>query len=319
MQILVFGAGTMGHSLAFLFAWKGHTVTLADISEVSLEQASARITRLAENLHLHMESADSTAICARIRYTADGLSCVSNVDMVVEAIAEQTRIKQDFYAAIAPVLPEKAILASNTSVLNIFDHAPKVLHSRMIMTHYFVPPHLVPLVEVVGHPSNPPELLSRVVQFLEEMDMTPVVLKKFVRGFIINRIQRAINQEIFQLIDDGVADPSDIDRALAATLGMRLAAMGYLERCDHTGLDLLLANYKQTPLGLVTDESPPALLQRMVDAGLLGFKNGKGFYDYSGRNPEEDISARDARLIAMRRFVRQLDDAPIARVQGKNI
>ena len=185
--------------------------------------------------------------------------------------------------------------------------APSVLHPQLIMAHYFVPAHIIPLVEIVGHPSNPEQLVPQFAACLSAMGMKPVVLKRFARGFIVNRIQRAINQELFQLLDDGVADAAALDDAVSVCLGARLAVMGYLSRLDFTGLDLVLSNYRQVPMGLATDETPPPLLERMVGEGRLGFKSGKGFYGYSGVTSEEVLRHRDARLLAVLRSLETIN------------
>ena len=171
---------------------------------------------------------------------------------------------------------------------------------------YPTPSQRLSLIHIC-HPSNPGQLVPQFAACLSALGMKPVVLKRFARGFIVNRIQRAINQELFQLLDEGVADAAALDDAVSVCLGARLAVMGYLSRLDFTGLDLVLSNYRQVPMGLATDETPPPLLERMVGEGRLGFKSGKGFYGYSGVTSEEVLRHRDARLLAVFRSLETIN------------
>ena len=271
----------MGHAIALRFARGGHAVTLTDVDRDALDRAERAIRRLAGTQSEQLGGEPPESVMARLRFAEDGFGAAARTDLVIEVISERVDIKRRFYEELAGVVSPSALIASNTSVLDIFEHAPSVLHPQLIMAHYFVPAHIIPLVEIVGHPSNPGQLVPQFAACLSALGMKPVVLKRFARSFIVNRIQRAINQELFQLLDDGVADAAALDDAVSVCLGARLAVMGYLSRLDFTGLDLVLSNYRQVPMGLATDETPPPLLERMVGEGCLGFKSGKGFYGYT--------------------------------------
>ena len=306
-NVVIFGAGTMGHAIALRFARGGHAVTLTDVDRDALDRAERSIRRLAGTQSEQLGGEAPESVMARLRFAEDGFGAVAGAELVVEVISERVDIKRRFYKELACVVSPSALIASNTSVLDIFEHAPSVLHPQLIMAHYFVPAHIIPLVEIVGHPSNPGQLVPQFAACLSALGMKPVVLKRFARGFIVNRIQRAINQELFQLLDEGVADAAALDDAVSVCLGARLAVMGYLSRLDFTGLDLVLSNYRQVPMGLATDETPPPLLERMVREGRLGFKSGKGFYGYSGVTSEEVLRHRDARLLAVFRSLETIN------------
>lgn len=306
-RVTIFGAGTMGHSIALLFATGRHEVVLSDTQSVALDAAKTRIAKTAKAIHAYAGGEDPEQIVSRITYTTEGFPSCREADLVIEVISENTQIKKNFYDTLQNYINKDALITSNTSVLNIFEHAPQALYNKLLMAHYFIPPNLTPLVEVVPHPSVDKEKVSLFLQCLRDMNMIPVVLKKFAKGFIINRLQRAFNQEIFQLIHDGVADPQDIDAATSICFGRRLAVIPYLSRIDSSGLDLVLNNYKQAPMGLVTDETPPALLEEHVRRNELGIKTGRGFYVYGEEN-DELLRRRDARLYAIRQFVEQLDN-----------
>lgn len=306
-NVVIFGAGTMGHAIALRFARGGHAVTLTDVDGDALGRAERTIRRLADTQFEQLGGEPSESVMARLRFAENGFGAAARADLVVEAISERVDVKRRFYEELAGVVPPSALIASNTSVLDIYEHAPSSLHPQLIMAHYFVPAHIIPLVEIVGHPSNPVQLVPQFAACQSAMGMKPVVLKRFARGFIVNRIQRAINQELFQLLDGGVADAEALDAAVSVCLGARLAVMGYLSRLDFTGLDLVLGNYRQVAMGLATDETPPRLLERLVREGRLGFKSGKGVYDYTGITPEEVLRYRDARLLAVFRSLETIN------------
>ena len=305
-QVTVVGAGLMGQYIALTFAAAGSRVRMIDLEQARLDRAMERIrTTLADTAGLVPRWADTEAILGRLSGMADLAAGIGGADLILEAIVENAGAKRDLFAAIAGNCPDHAIICSNTSALNVFELMPETMLRRAAMTHFFVPPHVVPLVEVVVAPGADPDVRPALDAYLREADMRPVFLKRFIKGFIINRLQRAYNREAFYLVEEGFADAATIDAAVRASLAIRFPVMALMEKNDQAGLDLVLNNIKEK-LDLVNHENPPALLEEMVGAGKLGFKSGTGFYDYSAMDKDAVIKDRDVKLLEIRRLMQEL-------------
>lgn len=305
-NITVIGAGTMGHSLALLFARAGSRVVLCDLNQDILNTAVKKIAASLETCNGYEPSGEpSAAVLERLTYSADTPAAVKNADMVLEVVVENADIKRAVFATIAPHLAPGAIVSSNTSVLNIFELIPETLLPRAVMTHFFVPPHIIPLVEIVGNEKTDPAIPPALKAYFEKARMVPVVLSRFIPGFLINRIQRAVFREAYSLIGDGVVDAEQFDLAVKASLGLRYSIQGVLQNRDMSGIDSTLKVWKSQILGLVNNEDVPPILEKMVSEGRLGVKAGKGFYDYAGKSPEAVNAASEAQLFQMRKLMRE--------------
>jgi len=308
--VTIIGAGTMGHALALIFAHGGNRVFLTDINERVLKHAreliGSHLKTLADSEELR-ETPD--LIMGRIETAIDYKTFVQKSDLAIEAIVEESEAKRKLFNEMCDHIGDRTIVASNTSYLNIFPLAPASIQKRLLITHFFNPPYIVPLVEIVGSSETDPEMVSRVFDFLKISGMTPIVLKKFVPGFIVNRLQRALGREVFYMIDEGFADPEEIDRAVKASLGIRLPILGVVARYDHAGLDMSVQAQKGPPIGLATreDRLSPTLL-KLVEQGHLGVKSGRGFFDYSNKPLSELLRERDMKLIQVRRLLRKMGE-----------
>jgi 3-hydroxybutyryl-CoA dehydrogenase len=175
----------------------------------------------------------------------------------------------------------------------------------MIITHWWAPPHLIPLVDVVRGPKSSAETVETVRRVLLKLGKIPVVMEKFIPGFIVNRLQRAMAREIFYLLDQGYATPEQIDTAVKNSLGVRIPVAGVVQRYDFTGLDLALVFEENPSIHLVSRRRPFETLIRLVRNGHLGVKSGKGFYDYSSRKMPEVLRERDLKLIETIKFFKR--------------
>ncbi len=308
-NVLVAGAGTMGHSIALAFAKGGRRVCLVDLTQEILDAAMGKIRVALDTLIDHgFVTEDAATVFGRITPTLELEGNVPEADMVVEVIFERPEVKTEFFTRIAPLCGPDTLVCSNTSMLNAFDFMPPKLHDRAFMTHYFVPPHLIPLVEVVATEQSGPAYLNDVLELLREIKMKPVVLKHFIAGFLVNRLQRALNREVFQLIGGEYTTAEELDTAIKIGLGIRMPILGVLGKADLAGLDLMLNNFQIIDLGLVNNEDPPPLLERMVAEGRKGFKSGRGFFDYTARPADEQARERDAKIIKVIRMVKELGE-----------
>lgn len=307
-QVAVVGAGLMGQYIALTYAAAGSFVRVMDLDQDRLDQAVKRIqTTLANTAGSVPRWSDEASILGRISTCTDLGDGVGDADLILEAIIEKVDAKRDLFARIAGYCPQRAIITSNTSTLNVFELMPQNMLRRAAMTHFFVPPHIVPLVEVVVSPEADPDVMPALREYLMEADMRPVFMKRFIKGFIINRLQRAYNREAFQLVEDGFADAATIDAAVKASIAIRFPVMAIMEKNDQAGLDLVLNNSKAS-FDMTNANEPSRILERMVREGELGFKSGKGFYDYSHTDKEQLMKERDAKLLRVRRLLQELGE-----------
>jgi 3-hydroxybutyryl-CoA dehydrogenase len=214
--------------------------------------------------------------------------------------------KRALFAQLEALMGREAILASNTSQLDPFPLVPAALRARTLIAHWYTPPYLVDLVDVVGGPGTDPASVEFVRSTLAAMGKAPIVFGKFVPGYIANRIQAAIAAEVYSLLDAGLATPEEVDLSVIHGLALRLPVLAVLAKADFTGLPLVntvLTNGSYTP------PPPPSrseTLDRLVAAGRTGVMAGKGFFDWGERSPAELFRERDRRLLKLKQALRQI-------------
>ncbi len=300
-SVAVLGAGTMGVGIAQSFAQAGYDVNLFDINSKPLDAAHDLVrANLATLEKYNLSNSDEReGIVSRIRCIGDLQQAVKNVEIVTECVFEKKEIKQDVFAKLDEFCSAETIFASNTSYLNIFEVVPKSRQAQTVISHWFAPPHVVPLVEIVKGDLSSDETVECVTNVLEKVGKTPIVMNRFVSGFAINRILRILGREIFFLLDNGYMTAADLDKAVKASIAPRMMVLGLAQRYDFTGLDLSAGNlknpdYLEPPL----DNNPKSLID-LVEAGDLGFKSGRGFYDYTDDDPQQVLADRDDAIIRM--------------------
>lgn len=307
-NIAVLGAGTMGSGLAHVFAAGNYNVKLYDIAEASLDRA---LSVMRSSLETCVESGMLTAAqmetaLGNVETTLSLDEAIAGADMVVETIIEKIAAKKEIYEKLDALCPLDTIIASNTSYLNIFEVMPAHRQPHTVITHWFAPAHIVPLVEVVRGEHTADATVEVVLDVLRKADKVPVVMEKFVSGFCINRFLRIIGREVFFMIDNGYITPQNLDLAVKASIIPRAMVLGFVQRYDFTGLDLSMMNlqnpgYLEPPY----DNEPKSLVER-VEKGEFGVKSGKGFFDYSGRKLEEVLKQRDLELLKVFGSVKEL-------------
>lgn len=286
--IAVIGAGLMGHGIALTMARAGHMVTIHDPVEAARAAVKARI---AESLALLNETnAAIDIILDRVTVSATLAGCVTNADVVFEAAPEKMALKQAIFAEIEVHARPDAILASNTSVMPITEIMSKLSgKARALGTHWWNPPHLIPLVEVIRTEWTAEPVVDAMMALLQDAGKTPVRVAKDVPGFIGNRLQHALWREAISLVERGICDAQSVDTVIKSCFGRRLAVLGPMENADLVGLDLTLDIHTQVLADLETRPGPSPLLEQMVKSGKLGMKSGQGFYDWT---PEEANAVR---------------------------
>jgi len=307
--VAIIGAGIMGHALAIVFAKGGLEVFLTDIDRGKLDQARNLIKSYLEfSFSQGLVEESSETILGRIKTEITWESFARKTDFIIEAIIEDVKAKRELFYRLARDIGPETIVASNTSYLNVFPLAPDSLQDRLLITHFFSPPYLIPLVEIIGGPRTKPAVVDKVVGLMKDLGMTPVTMKKFLPGFIVNRIQRAIGREALYMIDEGFAEPAEIDRAIKASMAIRLPVLGIFGRYDFAGLDMAVRALKAPSLGLASEDRLSPRLLKLVADGHLGVKSGKGFYNYENRPPAGVFKERDAKLIKIIKILRELEE-----------
>lgn len=310
-RVAVLGLGTMGHGIAQAFALAGHAVRCYDDGEAARRTLVSRVesnlqTFVAAGL---LESRQLPVVMARLSVHESPGEAVAGCGFVTEAIFENLPLKQQFLEELESHLEDDAIVASNSSSFPISQAAARMrLRHRAIVTHWFNPPHLVPLVEVVPGPETSEDVTLATMRLLQRLGKRPVRLRKELPGFLVNRIQVAMMREIWDLVDRDVASPEEIDSAVRDSIGFRLSCLGPLEIHDFGGLDIQSIVFDTLVPEIRGGTQAPDCIRRLVGEGHLGAKSGRGFHDYSPERLAARVKRRD-RLFLEQWKSRLADDA----------
>ena len=299
-RVAVIGAGIMGHGIAQTFALGGFEVTLNDISDELLGKA---IQRIQSNLHTFVAFGMTTPEAARealsrIKTQRDLKEAVGKVDAVVEAVPEIMKLKKQIFKQLDEYCPSHTMIASNTSGLSLTEMAAEVKRQKqVVITHWWNPPQIIPVVEIVKGQYTSDQTVDLICQLLAAIGKRPVRILREVPGFLGNRLQFALFREALACLKEGVASAEDIDMAVKGTFGFRLPTLGPLETSDYGGLDTFLSISKYLFKEIDRSKEPPEILEEKVRQGKLGVKTGEGFYFYSPEKLEESIKERDRQFL----------------------
>jgi 3-hydroxybutyryl-CoA dehydrogenase len=274
-RVAIIGAGLMGHGLALVFASAGHTISITDPVAASRDSVKERVAATLASL-----DKDTSAV-ERISVQPSLADAVRDADVVIEAAPEKLELKQQIFADLEAVARPDALLASNTSVIPIGRIAARVSsRHRVLGTHWWNPPYLVPLVEVIQTDGTSPQTVAAMMDLLTRLGKTPVHVKKDVPGFVGNRLQHALWREAIALVADGVCDAQTVDLVVKNSFGRRLAVLGPLENADLVGTDLTLDIHENVLPHLDRTPGPSPYLKALVAEGKLGFKSNVGFREW---------------------------------------
>lgn len=294
MKIAVIGSGIMGAGIAGGFAAEGAQVVLLGRSASRCEQAKAQALELTAGLRGGAISPDLVE-CALI----DEWNDWQGVDLVIETVTEDLALKQGLFAMLDARVPSAVPIGSNSSGFPISKIAAGLkTRSRILGTHYFMPAHIVPLVEVVLGEDSDPQVGERVCAIFRALGKKPVLVKKDIPGFLANRMQHAMMREALSLIDSGIASPEDVDVAVRYSFGFRYAAIGPILQKEISGWDTVYNAAREIYPSLSNTADVPRCLAERVAQGKHGMKTGEGFLKWSAEGIRQTRSGYDARLKA---------------------
>ncbi|KOY84147.1 hypothetical protein I6G82_16790 [Lysinibacillus macroides] len=278
-KVLIIGGGFMGSAIAKYLAQYNVSVFLYEPNKDRLQQ-------LKEQLDL-----------ARIELLPQ-LKQMDGFTYVIEAITEHLQAKQNLFEQLDLIFEENVTFCTNTSSYLISDIAEKMVHKeRLIGTHFFSPAHITPLVEVVPSSYTSKEKANEVMQFLQDVEKKPVLLKREVQGFVANRLQSALAREAMSLVEKGIVTAEELDFIAKMSLGVRLADTGPLEQRDINGLDTHFAIVNYVYPTLENRTTPLAIHQDKINAKQFGMKSNQGFYDWSSIDKQQYLAQKEKTLI----------------------
>lgn len=307
-KIAVLGAGTMGQCIAQFFAMNGHLVSLYNRTPANLEKALVQIkNNLGTLVQLGQIPPEAVSHTMESIYgTSDLKEAVAEADIVIENLAEREDVKKMIFSQLDEYCGSDTILSSDTSTMNIFEFLEISHPERLIITHFFNPAHVMPLVEVVRGPETSDQVTLAVKKLLEGDGKTVAVLNKAIPGFILNRITLAVFREASYIAENGWASPEDIDKAVVSTFGPRYTFEGPFGLSDFAGVDVYERLATLLPPVLCSDTECPQMVKDMVAAGKLGVKSGEGFYRY--RDEAKVRRDRDMRIVKTIQAVRRVNE-----------
>nr|WP_315020406.1 3-hydroxyacyl-CoA dehydrogenase family protein [uncultured Aminipila sp.] len=305
-NVVIAGAGLMGTSMAQIFAQLGYDVIIYDVIEAAIEKSKnlIRINQEEQVKTGELTFKESEELQGRLSHTCEK-ECFRVCDLVVESIVEKMEIKHLFWREISTLVPEDAVLASNTSGLSITEIA-KVIHKpeRFAGMHWFNPAHLIPLIEIIKGDESANETVDYLYELSLVIGKEPIRVNKDVPGFIANRIQLAILRESLYLVENDVGNFEDIDKCMKYALGFRYACLGPFEVCDMGGLDTFYHIAEYLNKDLSDAKEPQKILKELYEGGHYGVKTKKGFYDYSDGKDEKAIRKRDELYIKVSKLLK---------------
>jgi len=289
----VIGAGSMGHGIAQLLIMTGTEVNLVDVNDEILAKGKQKIGWSIDKFveKRTVNKADADAAMARLHTTTNMNEAFKDVDLIVEAAPENLEMKKKLFAQIDKVAPKHAILGSNTSTLSITELGKMTSRpDKVVGLHFFNPAQMMPLLEIIKGAQTSDETVKFALDLAKKLGKTSVLVKKDVRGFIVNGIVQAVSNEAFWAVERKEATRDEIDAAMKYQAGL---PMGIFELADFVGLDICLAVGKEMEAAFGARAKGSSIVEPLVKAGKLGQKTGEGFYSWSAGRPRIPFELAD--------------------------
>ena len=312
-KVAVLGSGTMGPGIAVTYALGGYITALYSRSQKTLQRAK---TVIASDLQLFVEEgvvSEETAKEAfeRICFMDSVEAAVDRAWYIAETIVENPEAKKQLYAQLDEILPAEVIIASNTSYLNVFELIPARRQPYSVISHWYAPAHILPLVEVVKGPQTLDAVMEDVVALHKNCGKTAIRMEKYIPGFIVNRMQSAMTREVIYLLENGYCTAEELDLAVKTSLMPRGLLLGLVQRMDFNGLDMIARSVENKKYIPAPELDRPKMIFDLTDNGDYGVKTGKGFFDYSHQPYEQVLSQRDKMLLKSVRLANSFIEEPL--------
>jgi 3-hydroxyacyl-CoA dehydrogenase len=298
----------MGHGIAQTFALAGCDVRCYDTDrracDTLVERIQANLDQMAE-AGLVDEAAIPVAL-QRITTCQSEKDAADGAQFVVESVREDLAVKQELFRRVESTAGRETILATNTSSYRVTEIAAGMRWpERAVATHWFNPPHIIPVVEIVPGEKTSAETTRSAYDLLTRVGKLPVRVNQEIPGFVVNRVQIAMLREVWDLLDRGIASAEDIDRAIRGSMGLRLAALGPLAIVDFAGWDIMAKVYQNLVTDIRSDTDLPQIARGLVEDGRLGVKTGQGIYDYPDHSVQRRVADRDRMYLGLAQLLKK--------------
>jgi 3-hydroxybutyryl-CoA dehydrogenase/5-formyl-3-hydroxy-2-methylpyridine 4-carboxylate dehydrogenase len=302
-NIAIIGLGTMGPGMAARLARGGLQVVAYDVAPAAIERARSMLG-VAETVLDALGIAPPSAGVGAVRFTDDIGDAVSGADLVIENVPENISVKAEVYRTIDGLIGSDTIVASDTSGIPITKLQAHISHpERMVGMHWSNPPHIIPMIEVIGGEKTAPQTVATIRDLIRSIGLLPVVVKKDVPGFVENRVLYALLREAVDLVERGVIDPEDLDTCVSWGIGYKIAVIGPMALLDMAGLDIYksVSSFLNADLSNRDDVAPMVL--EKTNASKLGIKSGEGMFSYTPEQTKALQGERARKLVAVRRIL----------------
>lgn len=306
-NVAIIGAGTMGSAIAQNFSMNGYKTTIIARRKEGIEEAEKIVKASIKNMLKNDFITEKQALSAEKNtfYSID-MKDAADADLVIEAVKEDPEVKAGTFGQLDAICSSKTILASTTSAMNIFGVVKVSNPERLVICHFNNPANILPVVEIVKGPETSDETIATLRALLDEIGKKPVVLNRYIPGFICNRLNLALMRECSYMVEQGWITPEDVDTAFIGNQGMKAPFEGPLEMMDYIGWDVGYAAGQMLYPAISSSTEPSKLALSMIKEGKLGVKAGKGLRDYSKKSREEVQAERDQRALEVVKLSRKL-------------
>lgn len=309
MKVAVIGSGVMGPGIAQVWLMGGNETTLVDINEDALREGVKDIRKSLLLMHeMGIIERDVEQYMSLLTATSSLEQAVQGARLVIEVVPERPDIKQAIYDQLDRFCPEDTVIVSNTSALPLPDMFPDFRPGKFFVCHFFNPPQIIPLVELVKNDRTDNAEVIWLKNELTKCGKKPIIINGFVKGFVANRLQMALGREALHLIDSGVVQPEDIDTAVLAAIGFKSAWQGMFDTMDYIGIDTVALVSSILYPDLCNGTTIPEVITQKVSEGHLGVKTGQGFFSYEGDKASKIMKKRQTQLLEQLRLWKKYMD-----------